>query len=412
MLRFLYIFGLFTAAVAASCDNEPWCPETQAYCWARCVDLSNDEDNCGECGNQCGSHTECVNGECVCAAGYTDCSGQCVNLHYDSNNCGACGNTCEAPKTCKNGVCSSGCKDLGLIICGTVCVDPMNDADHCGECFNACGVNQECMNGQCVDVCECHEDADCMPGYCCMNCMCFPKGCEGKCCGEDRCGGTCPDECAAGEICDVSTCTCEEHGDVGDPCPYQDIHLDVPGCRPGTICIGIEDSGDVCPSGADDECPYSWYNPVCVGGSCKYSMCYLECDLDFDEYPCGCPTGYAMHEFEYEQELVCVCWYDEQSGTQGPGEPCPFGDVNTNHDYCGKYDECNWMICLGNDSTDGTCPGGSATECTEIPESHNPDCVNGTCGFSFCAPPCVDGACDDGFEPEDISGTCYCIPLP
>jgi len=404
---------LILVLVTSSCDNEPWCPENRSYCWAGCVDLSNDDDNCGECGNQCASHSECVNGECVCRVGYTDCSGQCVNLNYDSNNCGDCGNTCSEMESCKNGVCGDWGDDLGIIMCGTECVDPKSDENHCGGCFNACGDNQECMDGQCVDVCMCHEDADCMPGKCCIECKCIPNGCEGKCCGDDACGGTCPDECADGEICDDSTCTCEEYGDWGDPCPYQDIHLDVPECRPGTICIGTEDIGDVCPSGSDDECSYSWYNPVCVDGYCKYSMCWLECDLDFDEYPCGCPTGYVMHEIEYEQELVCICEYEGLPGTQGPGEPCPFGDVNTSYDFCGKY-ECNGMACLGNgaNGSNGACPGGAATECTEIPESHNPDCANGLCGFSFCAPPCIDGACDDGFEPEDVGGTCYCVPLP
>jgi hypothetical protein len=174
--------------------------------------------------------------------------------------------------------------------------------------------------------------------------------------------------------------------------------------------MGTADMGSECPSGTNDECGYSWYNPVCVDGYCKYSMCYLECDLDFDEYPCGCPTGYEMRE--YEQEMVCVCLPEGQYGSQGPGEPCPFGNVNLNYDFCGKYDECSGMVCIGNDSTDDTCPGGSATDCTEIPESYNPDCVNGTCGFSFCSPPCIDGACDDGFKPEVVYGTCYCTPLP
>jgi hypothetical protein len=68
------------------------------------------------------------------------------------------------------------------------------------------------------------------------------------------------------------------------------------------------------------------------------------------------------------------------------------------------------MTCLGNDEV-GSCPGGSAAECTGVADSWNPDCVSGVCGFSVCAPPCGAGdTCDAGFNPIPVSGTCYCIP--
>jgi hypothetical protein len=55
------------------------------------------------------------------------------------------------------------------------------------------------------------------------------------------------------------------------------------------------------------------------------------------------------------------------------GDPCPWGNINT------EYDDCvSGMVCLGNDDT-GTCPGGSPTECTGVADSWNIDCVNGIC---------------------------------
>ncbi|MFP4524438.1 MAG: hypothetical protein ACLFO2_03980, partial [Candidatus Woesearchaeota archaeon] len=39
------------------------------------VDLSSDDDNCGSCGNVCGSHAFCSGGSCVCEAGWVDANG-------------------------------------------------------------------------------------------------------------------------------------------------------------------------------------------------------------------------------------------------------------------------------------------------------------------------------------------------
>lgn len=345
--------------------------------------------------------------------GQTNCNGTCSNLDYDYANCGACGRECHGDEICVYGSCAveDGCTDLfpELTDCDGECADLHKDRNHCGECHNTCLPGQECIEGRCVNTCVCHENADCTHGFCCDNCKCVLNGCEDRCCGDDACGGTCPDECADGKNCIESTCTCEEYGDENDPCPYGEINPDEPECGPGRICLST--TTIECPSGTTEECDDNWGKPFCVDGYCRYSRCYLECDLDFDEFPCGCPHDYSMNEYVHEEEQICICFYAPIEGTQRPGEPCPFtGGVNTSYDFCGEYGECNGMVCLGNSSTDGTCPGGSATECTEIPESYNPACVNGTCGFSFCAPPCIDGACDDGFMPEDVGGTCYCTP--
>jgi hypothetical protein len=62
-------------------------------CGETCVDVLNDPDNCGACGNVCGDGTCCSGGECVslCSDGRIWCNGACVDPVNDSDNCGACG---------------------------------------------------------------------------------------------------------------------------------------------------------------------------------------------------------------------------------------------------------------------------------------------------------------------------------
>jgi hypothetical protein len=87
------------------------------------------------------------------------------------------------------------------------------------------------------------------------------------------------------------------------------------------------------------------------------------------------------------------------------GDPCPFGDMNNGYDFC-----ASGLTCLGNDNT-GPCPSGTVAECG-IPDVHNPDCVDGICGYSFCAVRCdAQGNCPAGFWHQDVGGTCYCIPV-
>jgi hypothetical protein len=57
-----------------------------------CVDITGDSNNCGGCGNPCGSLS-------CCAGNCTDTMGS------DTSNCGGCGVPCSG--TCMNGVCQT-----------------------------------------------------------------------------------------------------------------------------------------------------------------------------------------------------------------------------------------------------------------------------------------------------------------
>jgi len=279
---------------------------------------------------------------------------------------------------------------------------------------------------------KCASDADCHDGYHCdldvERCRkdCVPD-CEGRCCGSDGCGGTCPAGCPEGEICDWSTCWCEvvKECETNDDCP-EDYWCDrtdwtcrsfdcIPNCA--GKCCGSDGCGGTCPN----NCPAGFYchlnscecrPEVCQNDSdcmqsqcCLQSVCfYMACgDLECGPDPvchkeCGpCPGG-----------QVCLDGICVTAGDGLPGDPCTFGDVNDSAGDCTLG-----LACLGvlADGTAGTCPGGAPDECVEIPDSFNPDCISGNCGFSFCSEECdVQGNCPAGFEPVDVYGICYCIP--
>ena len=88
------------------------CSLGKEWCQGSCVDtitFTNDDQNCGRCGNRCSIPSEsCTGGFCSCAPAYTSCMGQCVSSSSfisDSNNCGSCGHSCSIGQSCLGGTC-------------------------------------------------------------------------------------------------------------------------------------------------------------------------------------------------------------------------------------------------------------------------------------------------------------------
>ncbi|MFT4039177.1 MAG: hypothetical protein QM692_13405 [Thermomicrobiales bacterium] len=57
---------------------------------------------CGPASDGCGGTLQCGG----CDLDLSCCTGQCVNLQDDDANCGTCGNVCVPPATCGDGRCS------------------------------------------------------------------------------------------------------------------------------------------------------------------------------------------------------------------------------------------------------------------------------------------------------------------
>lgn len=63
------------------------------------------------------------------------CGNTCIDIADDSDNCGSCGNVCQAPTDglvyCNNNQCEQVCGEHSLL-CGNNCV--YNDEKNCGRC--------------------------------------------------------------------------------------------------------------------------------------------------------------------------------------------------------------------------------------------------------------------------------------
>jgi len=146
--------GLFGATLAMFVGREvasaqATCGPLQTRCGSTCVNIRNDESNCGGCGRVCLSGQTCTNGACACPAGQVVCSGVCVNLLSNPNNCGGCGKQCTASgQICQQGACK--CSDTLQSVCSNVCVNVRTDVNNCGSCNRHCASNETCRNGGCV----------------------------------------------------------------------------------------------------------------------------------------------------------------------------------------------------------------------------------------------------------------------
>ncbi|MCA9687771.1 MAG: hypothetical protein KC457_36770, partial [Myxococcales bacterium] len=127
----------------------------------------------------------CDGGSCECKPGLSDCNGQCVQLENDPNNCGMCGNDC-GQESCGNGMCLPNC-DQFPDECDGMCTDLETDPLNCGGCGEACNNDELCINGNCREF---------LANWEIMCNMCPCNDCSGdfdQCCDVDGYGVVCVD---------------------------------------------------------------------------------------------------------------------------------------------------------------------------------------------------------------------------
>jgi len=208
----LAFVSLLIALLAASCSagpggtsdggtgdvtTNPCGSSNYTMCGSTCVDTQGDYQNCGTCGNVCGSSDVCSHGTCavVCGGGSSRCGSNCVDLKSDPSNCGGCSTACTSGQVCNNGMCALTCQQ-GLTNCNGGCVDVTSDDFNCGSCGNGCPNGEQCVNSACQATCQagwssCPTDG----GTTCVDTSVDPSNC-----------GSCNHPCTTGYFCSNGTC--------------------------------------------------------------------------------------------------------------------------------------------------------------------------------------------------------------
>jgi hypothetical protein len=163
-------------------------------CGSQCVETTFDPRNCGQCGKTCVNGELCMGSACKCPSGggaaapcassQACCPGTgCKNLTNDANNCGSCGVQCGPGGTCVNGLCGCGTMTCssGQVCCnGTCqasCVTDMGTVTPDSGSGGLCQCADHCINdpiGWCLGTNCCYFDAFiglCTPDSCTPNLM-------------------------------------------------------------------------------------------------------------------------------------------------------------------------------------------------------------------------------------------------
>ncbi|HTB58830.1 MAG TPA: glycosyl hydrolase family 8, partial [Polyangia bacterium] len=174
------------------------CVSGQMQCGTTsCLNLQSDNQNCGTCGQVCGSGSTCTAGSCVCTGGFVSCGGTCVQSSPD--HCGASCTACPSGDVCDStGTCSSTCTSGTKCMDGT-CSGPANAAD-CGTCGNACGSGSSCVSG----ICGCTVSGQQLCSGSCIDTTSNAGNC-----------GSCGHACASGQTCTNGTCATVSTGTGG-----------------------------------------------------------------------------------------------------------------------------------------------------------------------------------------------------
>ncbi|HOX44417.1 MAG TPA: hypothetical protein PK668_12510 [Myxococcota bacterium] len=352
----------------------------------------------------------CRDGACLeCLEGALRCAGQAVEICADGGwqavaDCAAEG------QACVDGACE--------VVCTPTCAGRACGDDGCGgSCGTCAGAGEVCaqVSGQCV-VCspdcaglECGLEPVCgsscgacvAPETCDAGgqCVCQPD-CAGKECGGDGCGGECG-ACEPGEECSPEgLCTPWSTGLVGEPCTFGNVNAGAGNCVASLACLGWSADAVNRPCAVDADCDAfvdpTW-NQDCVEGGCGASFCSAPC-VDG-----ACDPGYLPQILGG----TCFCIPTSQPpATQDVGEPCQFDSVHVGVGGC-----LEGLLCLGMPPSVDTRPCALEGDCDQyLDPLWNPECVGGGCGASFCSAPCVDNACEPGFEVQAVAGGCYCVP--
>jgi hypothetical protein len=373
------------------------------------INTNTSSKNCGVCDKKCaadvGYSAYCTGAKCgqtMCPAGKGDCNGDqsdaCeINLTNDVNNCGDCGHVCEANNAkvaCVNSQCVITSCVGSYADCNKATVDGFKDGcevdtnvstSNCGACGTACSISNgtpKCDTGSCeVNSCSgTFRDCDGDPKTGCeINIATNTKNCGG--CGTmgSDCGSkyanassTCAGSACTTPLCNSGFGDCS--GGLADGCE-SDTTKDPANCGGcGTACSTAPGAHV-----SMNNCSSSQCNPVCSGT-------YLTCD---NIKPNGCEVDSAM---DGNNCGACGTVCSTAGSAHVTSNPCVGSSCDPQ--CSGTYDDCDSSRtngCEVDTATSASNCGACGTVCSSAAAAH---VTTNNCSGSACHPAC-SGLFDD-----------------
>ncbi|XP_037548970.1 tenascin [Nematolebias whitei] len=297
---------------------------------AGCSIKSDTED----CPNECSDQGRCVDGKCVCFAGYsgTDCSQS--NCPGNCNNNGRCVNgecVCDpgfSGLDCSQRVCPNNCNNQGRCLNGKCVCDSGFTGPSCSEesCPGNCNRRGSCVDGRCV-CSPGFTGSDCSKKACPDNCNNRGRCLNGKCVcssgftGADCSGIACPRNCNNKGRCINGQCVCND-GFTGADCSERACPNN---CNNHGRCVNGQCACDDGFTGADcsaKACPNNCNNHGrCMNGKCVCTVGFAGPDCAFR----GCPNNCNNKGRCFRGKCVC------RTGFTGPDcSQCQEGKTGPN----------------------------------------------------------------------------------
>ena len=381
------------ACSAGSCIVSS-CKVGQQYCSGVCKTVATDKDNCGSCGNVCGTGTTCTEGSCLCPASQTNCGSDavpaCKNLQNDKDFCGNCGTNCDSikpantkVKACTAGECKYEC-DAGYYNKGGDTATSINcvliGTNTC--CGNTCENCDAQAQGGSYFMCS---EGKCTKSSCGSGQMLCNEECATTASDSNNCGA-CGHKCGAKTSCTNSLCVCSTAGETNcgsDASPQcKNLKTDVANCGGCNItCASLAPSNTDVAACAAGVCQFSckdgYYNKgtgttattincvkigtnTCCGNNC------VNCeDSNTSKVTYACSNAQCVESSCGAGELLC-------------GGSCK--TVATDKNNCGS---CGNTCGSGTSCSNGKCQC-SAAGTINCGSDATPNCVNPQTNANYC----------------------------
>jgi hypothetical protein len=372
-------------------------------------DLKTDKLNCGACGVQCKTGSNCINGFCdfKCAADQRDLDGNPANgCEYTCPVFPLKAEVCDGIDQDCDGVADNGATDVGKACTGNCpAPDPCVAAGNCGP------YQISTANGSCYGVCSANGMTACPSGIpvCKYSVQRVDELCNNL---DDNCDGridegfdkkTDPTNCGAcGNVCTkpntlaiscvngvcnaVTACAPgyrDNNGQVADGCEYKcPIYPPV-----GESCNGIDDNCDGIidnsPAGSGQSCTADCPAPApCIAAG--------NCTLQISGNQSGCYGNCA-----FDGRTTCAA-----GGASQCSHPAKTAELCN-----GLDDDCDGLIDNGFDLlTDKNNCGACGFRCA-LPGASGVSCVAGTCRGTTCTPGFID------LDGDATNGCEYACPV-